>query len=577
MADEKGETSMKMSQYFLPTLKEDPADAEVISHKLMIRAGMIRKLASGIYTYLPYGLKAIQKVEKIIREEMEKAGAIEVLMPSVQPKELWEESGRWNYYGKELLRFVDRAGRDFCYGPTHEEVITDLVRNNIRSYRDLPKNLFQIQTKFRDEIRPRFGVMRAREFIMKDGYSFDVDEESAERTYMKMFDAYCNIFKRCDLDFRAVEADTGNIGGSFSHEFMVIADSGEDTIFLCKHCNYAANREKTEVGEKIWHYNQDEKLKEVEKVHTPNRKTIDEVSNFLGVPPTKLVKTVIYLVDSVLHMVLVRGDREANEIKVKNYLKANEIRLATNEEIENTLGIPVGYMGPYKTKDIRIIADISLKGLKNFVTGANEIDYHLVNANFGRDINVTEFADLSEAKDGDPCPRCENGELYSKKGIEVGHIFKLGTKYSLSMKAFFLDENGKEKPMIMGCYGIGVGRTVAAAIEQNHDKDGIIFPIPLAPYPVIIVPLDIKNQEISDISNKLYKNLLEIGIDTLIDDRDERPGVKFKDADLIGIPYRINIGNSYKKDRKFEIVIRKTKEKIFMEFEEVIDYFKNKF
>ncbi|MCX7770048.1 MAG: proline--tRNA ligase [Proteobacteria bacterium] len=568
---------MKLSEYFLPTLKEDPSDAEVVSHKLMIRAGMIRKLASGIYSYLPYGLKAIQKVEKIIREEMEKAGAIEVLMPSVQPKELWEESGRWNYYGKELLRFVDRAGREFCYGPTHEEVITDLVRNNIRSYRDLPKNLFQIQTKFRDEIRPRFGVMRAREFIMKDGYSFDIDEESAERTYMKMYEAYCNIFKRCDLDFRAVEADTGNIGGSFSHEFMVIAESGEDTIFLCRHCNYSANKEKTEVGEKVCNININEELKPLEKIHTPNKKTIEEVSGFLNVPPTKLVKTVIYLVDSVLHMVLIRGDREANEIKVKNYLKANEIRLATNEEIENTLGIPVGFMGPYKLKNIRIIADISLKGLKNFVTGANETDYHLVNANFERDIHVNEYADISEAKDGDPCPRCDNGELYSKKGIEVGHIFKLGTKYSLAMNAFYLDEKGQEKPMIMGCYGIGVGRTVAASIEQNHDQDGIIFPIPLAPFQVIIVPLDIKNHEIIEVSNNLYKKFREIGIEVLIDDRDERPGVKFKDADLIGVPFRINIGNTYKKENKLEVFYRKTKEKNLMNFQEVIEFFKNKF
>jgi len=568
---------MRLTNYFLPTLKEDPSDAEVISHKLMIRAGMIRKLASGIYSYLPYGLKAIRKVEQIIREEMERAGAIEVLMPSIQPKELWEESGRWNYYGKELLRIVDRAGRDFCYGPTHEEVITDLIRNNIRSYRDLPKNLFQIQTKFRDEIRPRFGVMRAREFIMKDGYSFDVDEESAEKTYMNMYEAYCNIFKRCGLDFRAVEADTGNIGGNFSHEFMVIADSGEDVIFLCRHCNYAANKEKTEVGLRIAETNINEQLKPLQKVHTPDKKTIEEVSSYLNVPVQKLVKTVVYLVDSVLHMVLVRGDREANEIKVKNYLKANEIRLATDEEIENNLSLPVGFMGPYNLKNIKVIADISLKGLKNFVTGANEKDYHLINANFERDMMVDEFVDISEAKEGDPCPRCAHGELYSKRGIEVGHIFKLGTKYSLAMKAFFLDENGKEKPMIMGCYGIGVGRTVAAAIEQNHDEDGIIFPLPIAPYSVIILPLDIKNQEFMDIANKLYDYFVEKKIDVLIDDRNERPGVKFKDADLIGVPFRITIGNNYKKDQKLEIYTRKTKEKNYMTYQEVISYFENIF
>lgn len=569
---------MKVSEYFLPTLKEDPADAEVISHKLMVRAGMIRKLASGIYTYLPLGLKAIKKVEKIIREEMERAGAIEVLMPSIQPKELWEESGRWNYYGKELLRIIDRAGRDFCYGPTHEEVITDLVRNNIRSYRDLPKNLFQIQTKFRDEIRPRFGIMRAREFIMKDGYSFDATEEGAEKSYMKMYYAYCNIFKRCELDFRAVEADTGNIGGNFSHEFMVMADTGEDTIFLCKNCNYAANKERTEIGQSIsFINNSNEDLRPLIKVATPNKKSIEEVAGFLNVNPTKVVKTVIYLVDSVLHMVLLRGDREANEVKVKNFLKAQEIRMATDSEIEENLAIPVGFMGPYKLKNIRIIADISLKGLKNFVTGSNEIDYHLINANFDRDIQVETFADLSDAKDGDPCPRCTAGILYSIKGIEVGHIFKLGTKYSKAMKAFFLDENGKEKPMIMGCYGIGVGRTVAASIEQNHDSDGIIFPKPISPFNIIIVPTDTKNLDIVNASNYIYNIFKELGFDVLLDDRDERPGVKFKDADLIGIPFRITIGNSFKKEGKIELFVRKTKNKLFYSIEEVINYIKNNY
>lgn len=566
---------MKFTEYFLPTLKENPADAEIISHKLMVRAGMIRKLASGIYTFLPYGLKAVKKVEKIIREEMERAGALEVLMPSVQPKELWEESGRWSFYGKELLRFQDRAGRDFCYGPTHEEVITDLVKNNVRSYRELPLNLYQIQTKFRDEIRPRFGVMRAREFSMKDGYSFDVDEKGAETTYMKMYEAYCRIFERCGLNYRAVEADTGNIGGNFSHEFMVIADSGEDLIFLCDSCKYAANREKTEVSKQVALSNIDEPEKSLEKVATPNKKSIDEVSNFLNLPKEKTVKTLVYLVDSVLHMVLVRGDREANEIKVKNHLKANEIRLATDEEINYQLKLPVGFMGPYGVNNIRVIADISLLGLKNFVTGANEVDYHLINANFGRDIKVSEFADISEAKDGDACPRCEKGRLYSKRGIEVGHIFKLGTKYSKAMNAVYLDEKGNENYMIMGCYGIGVTRTVAAAIEQNHDDDGIIFPLPIAPFSIIIVPTNINDNEIKDISAKLYKDVKLLDIDVLFDDRDERPGVKFKDADLIGVPYRVNVGNTFKKEGKFELIIRKNREKHLLDYEGVLNFITN--
>lgn len=563
---------MRYSQYFIPTLKEDPSDAEVISHKLMVRAGMIRKLTSGIYTYLPLGLKVLKKVENIIREEMNRAGAIEILMPSVQPKELWEESERWNFYGKELLRFKDRLGRDFCYGPTHEEVVTDLVRNHVKSYRELPLNLYQIQTKFRDEIRPRFGVMRAREFVMKDSYSFDVDEKSAEKSYLKMYDAYCRIFERCGLDFRAVEADTGTIGGSFSHEFMVMADTGEDTILLCDSCNYAANREKAEVGEKINYINKsDETYRSIEKVHTPSKKSIEEVTSFLNITPTKTAKALIYMIDSVFYMVIIRGDREANEIKVKNAIGGTEIRLATDEEIENILKIPVGFMGPYGVKDIKVIADISLVGLKNFVTGANEKDYHLINANFERDIKVDLFADISDAKDGDPCPRCDKGKLYSKKGIEVGHIFKLGTKYSKAMKATYLNEKGEEVLIVMGCYGIGVGRTVAAAIEQNHDKDGIIFPEPIAPFKYIIVPTNINDAQIKEMAFKIYDALTEKNIDVLIDDRDERPGVKFKDADLIGIPYRINVGNTFKKEGKLEFINRKDKSTKAITFEELLN------
>ncbi|MCX7990709.1 MAG: proline--tRNA ligase [Proteobacteria bacterium] len=563
---------MRYSRYFIPTLKEDPSDAEVISHKLMIRAGMIRKLTSGIYTYLPLGLRVLKKVENIIREEMNRAGAIEILMPSVQPKELWEESGRWSFYGKELLRFKDRLGRDYCYGPTHEEVVTDIVRNHIKSYRELPINLYQIQTKFRDEIRPRFGVMRSREFIMKDGYSFDIDEKSAEESYHKMYVAYCKIFERCGLDFRAVEADTGAIGGNFSHEFMVMADTGEDTILLCDKCSYSANREKAQVGEKISSINTEEPLERLEKINTPDMKSIEEVSNYLKVSPLKTAKTLIYMIDSVFHMVILRGDREGNEIKIKNAVNGNEIRPATEEEIENLLKLPVGFMGPYNVSGLKVIADISLKGLKNFVTGANEKDYHFINANFDRDIKVDFFADISNAVDGDPCPRCEEGKLYSKKGIEVGHIFKLGTKYSKSMNATYLNEKGEEVLIVMGCYGIGVGRTVAAAIEQNHDKDGIVFPEPIAPFKYIIVPTNINDSEIKETAFKLYDIITQKGHEVIIDDRDERPGVKFKDADLIGIPYRITVGNTYKKDGKIEYVRRKDKTSLLYTFEEVINH-----
>lgn len=563
---------MRYSQYFIPTLKEDPSDAEVISHKLMVRAGMIRKLTSGIYNYLPLGLRVLKKVENIIREEMNRAGAIEILMPSVQPKELWEESGRWSFYGKELLRFKDRLGREFCYGPTHEEVVTDIVRNHIKSYRELPINLYQIQTKFRDEIRPRFGVMRSREFIMKDGYSFDIDEKSAEKSYMKMYDAYCKIFERCGLDFRAVEADTGAIGGSFSHEFMVMADTGEDTILLCDKCSYSANREKAQVNDKISNSNiSDEALNSLEKVYTPNLKSIEEVSKFLNISPLKTAKTLIYMVDSVFYMVILRGDREGNEIKVKNAVGGNEIRPATEEEIENILKLPVGFMGPYNCKDIKVIADISLKEIKNFVTGANERDYHLINANFDRDIKVDMFADVSNATLGDPCPRCEEGKLFSKKGIEVGHIFKLGTKYSKAMNATYLNERGEEVFIVMGCYGIGVGRTVAAAIEQNHDKDGIIFPEPIAPFKYIIIPTNINDNDIKESAFKLYELLLQKGEEVIIDDRDERPGVKFKDADLIGIPFRINIGNTFKKDKKVELIRRRDKSCSLLTLEEFIN------
>jgi prolyl-tRNA synthetase len=546
---------MRYSSYFIPTKKEVPADAEIISHQLMVRAGMIRKLTSGIYTYLPIGLRSIRKVENIVREEMNRAGAIEILMPAVQPAELWQESGRWEYYGRELLRFKDRHDRDACMGPTHEEVITDLVRKEIHSYKQMPINLYQIQTKFRDEIRPRFGIMRGREFIMKDAYSFDMDEAGANISYEAMYEAYVRIFQRCGLKFRAVEADSGTIGGSYSHEFMVLADSGEDQIVNCAECQYAANLERAEV-------NEDENttppessgFETVERVDTPDQRTIDEVARFLNVTPQDLMKTLIYRVDEEPVAVLVRGDHELNEAKLKNALNAQSVEMASERTVEEATGAPMGFAGPVGLK-IKVVADNALKTMKNFVVGGNEKDLHLKNVNLERDFKVAVFGDLRTIAKGDPCPRC-GGHMAFGRGIEVGHVFKLGVKYSEAMKAVFLNEQGKESPMIMGCYGIGVGRTVAAAIEQNHDQNGIVFPIPVAPFEVTILPLQMHNGDVVEAASKIYEDLMDMGIDVLLDDRDERAGVKFNDADLLGIPVRITVGSRGLKNGELEIKLR---------------------
>lgn len=545
---------MRYSEIFLPTLREVPSDAEIISHQLMIRTGMIRKLTSGIYTYLPLGYRVIQKVEKIIREEMNRAGAQEIYMPTIQPRELWEESGRWNHYGKELLRFRDRHERECCLGPTHEEVVTDLVRNEIKTYRQLPKNLYQIQTKFRDEIRPRFGVMRCREFSMKDAYSFDVNEEGVDISYKKMFDAYSRIFQRCGLKFRAVEADTGSIGGSFSHEFMVIADSGEDALVFCSNCEYAANLEKAEVATPNRREIRKEEFLPLELVHTPDMKSIEEVCAFLNVTPSDVVKTMIYSADNVPVAVLVRGDEEVNEIKVKNYLGCDAVEKASDDMIYDVTGAPRGFAGAVGIK-AKMIADYSLINMANFVMGANKPDYHVKNVNIGRDFSVDAFADLRIVRENDLCPRC-GSPLKFARGIEVGHVFKLGTKYSKAMKAIYLDKNGKEQYMVMGCYGIGIGRTVAAAIEQNYDENGIIWPLPIAPYHVIITPVNVNDEPIRRVSEDLYKSLSEKGIEVILDDRDERAGVKFKDADLIGIPLRVTVGHKSLADGRIEIKIR---------------------
>ncbi len=546
---------MRYSQYFIPTVKETPADAEVISHQLMLRSGMIRKLAAGIYNYLPLGLRSIRKVETIVREEMNRAGAIELLMPGVIPAELWQESGRWEQYGKELLRIKDRKDAEFCLGPTHEEVITDLIRREIKSYRQMPVNLYQIQSKFRDEIRPRFGLMRGREFIMKDAYSFDVDSDAADLSYEKMYQAYRRIFERCGLRFRAVEADTGSIGGSSSHEFMVLADSGEDAIVSCNTCEYAANVEKAEARPLAADEHADPRP--LERVATPDKRTIDEVSAFLGIHAATMVKTLILLADGEPVVALIRGDHELNEIKLKNVLGCDELEMATDEVVGKVTGAPVGFAGPVGLK-VKIVADLAVKGMKNVVTGGNELDLHLKNVNLERDFSASRFADIRNVVHGDTCPRCEGGILEMWRGIEVGHVFKLGTKYSKALKAGYLDADGKEQTIFMGCYGIGIGRTVAACIEQNHDENGIIFPLPIAPFHCIISALNIKEAPVREASELIYQQLAAAGIEVLLDDRDERPGFKFKDADLIGIPLRIVVGSKNLANGTVELKDRKT-------------------
>ncbi len=558
---------MRYSGSFIHTLKEVPADAEVISHRLMLRAGMIRKVAAGVYDILPLGLRALRKVENIVREEMNRAGALEVLMPLVIPAELWKESGRWDVYGKELLRFKDRHEREFCLGPTHEEVITDMVRREVRSYRQLPLNLYQIQIKFRDEIRPRFGLMRGREFIMKDAYSFHAAEDDADREYQNMYDTYTRIFERCGLDFKAVEAETGAIGGRFSHEFMVLADTGEDVIVNCSECGYSANLERAECKElNVADMPSEEVMLPLKKVGTPDVKSVEEVSSFLKVSPDKLIKTLVYETDGGEVVALVRGDFELNEAKLKRHLGCEWLVLAEEDTVRRVTGAPVGFAGPIGLK-IRIVADYSIQGVINGVTGANEGDHHYINVNPERDFKVSAFADLRMAVDGDSCPRC-GGSMGLSRGIEVGHVFKLGRKYSEAMKACFLDDSGKEQSMIMGCYGIGVGRTVAAAIEQNHDENGIIWPVPIAPYQVYILPVNCKKADIMETAERIYAELVDRGIETIIDDRDERAGVKFNDADLLGVPWRITVGSKIK-EGKVELKRRDSAEAELVETDRV--------
>ncbi len=560
---------MRYSKFCLPTLKEIPAEAEVISHKLMLRAGMIRKLAAGIYSYLPLGLRVLRKVESIVREEMNRAGAQEVILPMVQPAELWEESGRWERYGKELLRFKDRHERDYCLGPTHEEVITDLVRREVRSYRDLPLNLYQVQTKFRDEIRPRFGLMRGREFIMKDGYSFDVDEKASESTYLTMYEAYQSIFRRLGLEFRAVEADTGTIGGSFSHEFMVIADTGEDTIVTCTHCDYAANMEKAVSRPSDAGPVDPSDPKPLEKKPTPGKRTVEEVTAFLGIRPQQLVKTLLFAADGAPVAVLVRGDHEVNEIKLKNLLHAQEVALGDESLVRKVTGGPVGYSGAVGIST-RIVADECIRGMRDMVMGANEEGYHLLHVEEGRDFAVSLYGDIRFVTADDSCPRCDHPVKLSR-GIEVGHIFRLGTKYSEALKAVYLDREGRENHMVMGCYGIGVSRIIGAAIEQNHDENGIIFPAALAPFDVVLVAVNINDAAIREACEGIHDELLAAGFDVLFDDRDERAGIKFKDADLIGIPWRLTIGKRFVENHSVEIKVRRSGEMLSATREHLVE------
>jgi prolyl-tRNA synthetase len=531
---------MRQSQMLIPTLRDVPAEAEVVSHQLLLRAGMIRQVARGIYDFLPLGVRVLRKVERIVREEMVRAGAQEVLLPAICPAELWQESGRWEKYGKELLRIKDRNGRDFCFGPTHEEVITDLVRRDVRSYRELPINLFQIQSKFRDEVRPRFGLMRGREFIMKDGYSFHVDRADCDREYENMFQAYRRIFDRCGLAYRPVEADTGAIGGSRSHEFQVLAESGEDAIVSCDACEYAANVEKAGIG--VAASPASAAVTPLDEVATPGHRTIEEVSAFLKLPAERFIKTLLYVAGDTVVVALVRGDHALSEAKLKDALGTPTVELAPETTVERVTGAPVGFAGPICLRgSVRLLADQALAGITAAVTGANKADTHVRGVSAARDFATAELVDLRVATAGDRCPRCA-GHFVLQRGIEVGQVFSLGTKYSAALKATVSDAEGKERVLEMGCYGIGVTRTIAAAIEQNHDDAGIIWPMPLAPFQVVVVPVNVADERLRTTAERLYAELTARGVEVLLDDRDERPGVKFKDADLIGYPLRITVG-----------------------------------
>ena len=562
---------MKMSNMLVSTLREVPAEAEIDSHKLMHRAGMIRKMAAGIYNYMPIGLKVLKNIEEIVREEMNTAGAQEFLASAVLPAELWQESGRWDVYGDEMFRLKDRNNRDFCLGPTHEEVFTDIARNEMKSYKQLPVNLYQIQTKYRDERRPRFGIMRSREFIMKDAYSFDKDQAGLDVSYDKMHDAYVKIFNRCGIDAKCVEADSGAIGGANSAEFMVKSEVGEDDVVFCSACDYAANIEKAEATpEKA----EVEELLEMEKVATPDSRGIYEVSEFLKVSPKKTVKLLMFNVDGKIVGVVVRGDREVNEVKVANAAQASgDIIMASNEEYTKATNCEPGFGGPVEIKVDLLLVDEEVANMYNMILGANETGYHLKNVNYGRDFEGV-VGDFRKIESGEKCPKC-GSEVTIARGTEVGRISKLGTKYSAAMNATFIDENGKNVPFVMGCYGIGVTRTMASIIEQHHDENGIIWPLSVAPYHVSVIPVNIKDEAQMKIANKLYDELRKIGVDAILDDRNERPGVKFKDSELIGIPMRVTVGKKIT-DGEVEFKLRDGEMEV-IKIEDVLEKVKSQF
>ncbi len=564
---------MRVTQMLIPTLREVPAEADTISHQLLLRSGMVRKVAAGVYTLLPLGNRVVKKIETIVREEMDHAGGVELLLPIVQPAELWHQSGRWDVYGPEMFRLKDRHGRDFCLGPTHEELITHLCSQEVKSYRQLPLLLYQIHNKYRDERRPRFGLMRGREFIMKDLYSFDKDEDGLQVSYQKMYEAYSKVFSRCGLRFRSVEADAGAIGGDHSHEFMVIADTGEAELTYCPVCDYAANVEKTPCFYRG--SEEEEAAKTLQLEATPGARTVEDVASCLQVEPTKVLKSLFYIVDGKLVVVLVRGDRMVNEVKVLNFLGANNLEIAEESEMDK-LGIPIGFAGPVGLRektDVTVLGDLETQYLFNAVAGANQRGYHYVNVNPGRDYQVDHYGDFRVAVEGDPCPHCGTG-LKVQRGIEVGHIFKLGTKYSEAMGATILDEQGKEIPVIMGCYGIGITRTMAATVEQSYDQDGIIWPVSIAPFEVVVMAVNQRDPQLAEYAEELYMQLQNAGVDVLFDDRKERPGVKFKDADLIGYPARVVIGKKMLSDGLIEIKWRSTGEVVFKKKDEAISYLK---
>lgn len=539
---------MRLSKMYVRTLRELPAEAEIPSHILLLRTGMIRKLASGIYGFMPLGWRSLHKIENIIREEMDKSGAQEILMSAIQPAELWEESGRWSAYGPELWRIKDRNGRDFCLGPTHEEIFTDIVRDGVSSYRQLPLNLYQIQHKYRDEARPRFGLMRSREFIMKDAYSFDKDQEGLDKSYDDMYDAYTRIFTRCGLTFRPVEADSGAIGGNASHEFTALSEVGESDIAYCESCSMAANVEKAACRD-AEPSPESEAMLELQEVHTLGTKTIEEVAGFLNIDKTKTIKALLFekydedgKADGYV-AAFVRGDRDLNMIKLVNALNIPEhaIAFADESKLEAAIGAVGGFTGPIGLHDCTVVVDSELVGLKNLCAGACKLDHHILNVNYGRDYEGDIVTDLKVLKEGDPCPVC-GAPIKHTRGIEVGQVFKLGTKYSKAMNAIYKDENQQDHPLVMGCYGIGVSRTLAAVIEQHHDEDGIIWPVSVAPYHAIVTLVKPKDEEQAKVAEEIYQSLLVAGVEAVIDDRDERPGVKFKDADLLGFPIRITVG-----------------------------------